>query len=184
MPDIQPSAQIRGVARVRLTPFQDERGRFVETFRKEWFPERGWTDVQTNRSDSRRGVLRGLHYHLRQIDYWIPAQGRLRVGLYDLRRGSPTRGRAEVLELDAADPCGLFVPVGVAHGFLALTDATLNYIVDAYYDATDELGVAWNDPVMGIDWGTEDPVLSPRDRGNPLLAAIPEDALPLWPGKD
>lgn len=178
MPDIRPSDRIRGVRRVRLTPFADERGSFVEIFRKEWFPERTWTDVQANRSDSRKDVLRGLHYHRHQVDYWIPVRGRFRVGLVDLRRGSPTRGSTEMLELDAGQPAGLFIPVGVAHGFLALTDATLHYIVDGYYDATDEHGVAWNDPDLGIDWDIERPVLSPRDQGNPRLHAISEDVLP------
>ena len=121
----------------------------------------------------------GLHFHRHQVDYWYPVSGQLRVGLYDLRRKSSTRGAVEVMEMTADDPVGLFVPVGVAHGFIALTDASLAYVVDSYYDGSDEHGIAWNDPEIGINWGVEDPILSPRDLANPRLrdlrtAVIPE----------
>ncbi len=130
MTEIVPSTQIAGVKFAVLKPFADERGRFMETFRKEWFPERTWEIVQTNRSDSRAGVLRGLHYHFRQVDYWYVPAGRVRAGLADLRRSSPTFGRAELVDLGDDNQMGLFIPPGVAHGFLALTDATLTYLVD------------------------------------------------------
>ncbi len=182
MIEIRESSRIRGVKFAVLKPFSDERGRFLETFRREWFPERNWEAVQGNRSDSREGVLRGLHYHRRQIDYWVPMAGRIRIALVDIRRGSPTRGGREVIDLDEQEPMGVFVPVGVAHGFLALTDCTLAYVVDNYYDGDDELGVAWNDPDLGVPWGIDAPILSGRDRGNPLLRAIPEGELPEWEG--
>ena len=86
MPTITEFSAIPGVLLVELRPFADERGRFTETFRKEWFPQRAWSNVQSNRSDSRAGVLRGLHYHFHQVDYWYLAAGRIRVGLADLRR--------------------------------------------------------------------------------------------------
>jgi dTDP-4-dehydrorhamnose 3,5-epimerase len=76
------------------------------------------------------------------------------------------------------DQLGLFIPIGVAHGFLALTDATLTYVVDNYYDGRDEFGVAWNDPDLGLDWGTSTPTISPRDQANPRLRDIPAAALP------
>jgi len=182
MIEIRESSRIRGVKLAILKPFADERGRFLETFRREWFPERGWEAVQANRSDSREGVLRGLHYHRRQIDYWVPMAGRMRIALADIRRGSPTRGAVEVLELDEREPMGVFVPVGVAHGFLALTDSTLAYVVDNYYDGDDELGVAWNDSDLAVPWGTTAPVLSERDRDNRRLRDIPEAELVEWEG--
>ena len=80
MPDIRESAVIAGVQIVELRPFSDPRGRFIETFRKEWFPQRSWDVIQTNRSDSKANVLRGLHYHYEQVDYWYVANGRLRAG--------------------------------------------------------------------------------------------------------
>ncbi len=178
MAEIVASTRIAGVKFARLTAFVDERGRFIETFRREWFPEREWSEIQGNRSDSRKGVLRGLHYHLNQIDYWYPAMGRIRVGLVDLRRGSSTRGAVETLEVGGDDPLGIYVPVGVAHGFLALTDSTLTYVVDRYYDASDEYGVAWNDPGIGLDWGIADPLLSPRDMKNPRLDQMDSALLP------
>jgi dTDP-4-dehydrorhamnose 3,5-epimerase len=66
----------------------------------------------------------------------------------------------------------VFIPPGVAHGFAALTDMTITYLVDGYYNPADELGVAWNDPAVQADWGVTDPVLSARDRQNPRRAAI------------
>ena len=84
MTEIVESGHIAGLKIARLTAFGDERGRFLETFRKDWFPERSWEIVQTNRSDSRAGVLRGLHYHFQQVDYWYVPRGRIRVGLADL----------------------------------------------------------------------------------------------------
>jgi dTDP-4-dehydrorhamnose 3,5-epimerase len=175
---VRESERIAGVKIVSLTEFADERGRFLETFRRSWFPERTWDHVQANRSDSRKDVLRGLHFHHHQVDYWYLVGGRIRVGLHDLRRSSPTRGASETLVMGMDDPVGVFVPVGVAHGFLALEDSTLTYLVDEYYDASDEHGVAWNDPDVGIDWGIDEPLLSARDVANPRLREIPEDALP------
>jgi dTDP-4-dehydrorhamnose 3,5-epimerase len=66
----------------------------------------------------------------------------------------------------------------VAHGFYALTDITLTYLVNNYYDGTDELGVAWDEPAFGLDWGVSEPMLSARDLQNPRLADIPRARLP------
>ncbi len=178
MTEIVASPVIPGVKQVHFRVFGDARGQFMETFRKEWFPERTWDIVQANRSISAAGVLRGLHYHHHQVDYWQVVAGTIRVGLADLRRASPAFGCTQVVELSAANPGGLFIPIGVAHGFLALDDAMLLYLVDNYYNGRDELGVAWDDPDLGIGWGVHAPLLSDRDRANPHLAAIPTSALP------
>jgi dTDP-4-dehydrorhamnose 3,5-epimerase len=178
MAEIIESSRIAGVKIVRLKVFRDERGRFLETFRKEWFPERTWSIVQTNRSDSRAGVLRGLHYHFRQVDYWYVAQGRIRVGLADLRKDSPTFGASETVEMGEQNEYGLYIPSGVAHGFYALTDATLIYLVDNYYDGGDEFGVAWDDPDLAVPWNVRTPILSARDRANPRLQEIPAEQRP------
>ncbi len=104
MTTIVESERIQGVKFARLVAHGDERGRFLETFRKAWFPERSWELVQTNRSDSSAGVLRGLHYHFHQVDYWYAPRGRIRVGLADLRRSSPTFRASQVIEIgDGAD---------------------------------------------------------------------------------
>lgn len=176
---IQPSEHISGVYTVPIHKFSDERGRFMETFRREWFPWVNWDKVQNNRSDSRAGVLRGLHYHHKQIDYWYVVHGTIRVGLVDLRPHSSTHKAVEMLEIGDKNNIGVFVPVGVAHGFLALTDCTLMYLVNAYYDnGSDEHGVAWNDPDIAMPWGVKTPLLSPRDAQNPVLRDIPEEDLP------
>jgi len=178
MAEIIESNRIAGVKFVRLQVWADDRGHFLETFRREWFPERSWEIVQTNCSYSKAGVLRGLHYHFRQVDYWFVPQGTIRVGLADLRRSSPTWGVSQTVEIGDQNPLGVFIPIGVAHGFVALTNATMTYLVDNYYDGTDEHGVAWNDPDLGVDWGVRDPILSPRDRQNPRLKDISADQLP------
>jgi len=179
MPTFIESERIPGVLAVELKSFGDERGRFTETFRKEWFPQREWDRVQTNRSDSRAGVLRGLHYHFNQVDYWYLLSGRIRVGLADLRPSSPGYRLTDTIDLDAADNRGVYIPVGVAHGFLALSDVTLFYIVDNYYDGSDEHGLAWDDPDIVVPWRLERaPVLSGRDAANPRFRDIPVDKLP------
>ena len=174
-----PLAAIAGVMTVRLHAIGDERGRFMETFRAEWFPQADWTRLQGNRSDSAAGVLRGLHYHFKQVDYWYATRGRIRVGLMDLRRSSATFLRGASLEIGEDNPLGVFIPEGVAHGFAAMTDCTLMYIVNNYYDGgKDEYGIAWDDPQAAIDWGIDSPALSARDRRNPRIADMPESALP------
>ncbi len=175
----QASTMIEGVYTVPIRVFEDERGRFMETFRREWFPWINWDKLQGNRSDSKVNVLRGLHYHHYQIDYWYVPNGTIRVGMVDLRPSSPTYMATMTMEIGEASNTGVFVPVGVAHGFVALTDATLTYLVNNYYDGgADERGVAWNDPDINLDWGIEQPLLSPRDQENRFLKDIPADELP------
>jgi dTDP-4-dehydrorhamnose 3,5-epimerase len=175
---IQESSLIKDVQLATLNPFGDERGRFMEMFRKEWFPQRSWQIIQMNRSDSKAGALRGLHYHFNQVDYWCVVNGQIRAGLFDLRPNSPSYGTAQTVEMGQENQVGLFIPVGVAHGFVALTDVTLIYIVDNYYTGADEYGVAWNDPDIAIPWGVTSPFISPRDAANPFLKQIPADKLP------
>ena len=181
MPELIASSFIDGVVIVRPDVHGDQRGRFVETYRRSWFPG-GREMVQGNRSEKQAGALVGLHFHLGQADYWYVLQGRARVVLHDLRQGSPTDGATEVLELDGDDDQGVYIPPGVAHGFAAHTDLLLTYLVDNYYDASDEHGLAWDDPEVAADWGVSDPILSARDRANPRRAEIPADIRPLFAG--
>ena len=170
---IQPMPRIAGVQHVALRAAEDERGVFQETFRRSWFPKVDWSELQQNHSRSRAGVLRGLHFHRQQLDYWFPASGRLRVGLVDLRRQSPTFRAGATLELDAAAPSGLLIPQGVAHGFYALTDCVLLYIVNRdYRGADDEFGLAWDDATFALEWGAGAPLLSERDQNNPNFAEL------------
>ncbi len=164
---------IDGVRIVTRDVYGDLRGRFCEIFRTGSMPE---TFVQCNHSRSAAGVLRGLHYHRHQADLWYVPAGRAQVGLADLRRrgGTPV---TETFVLDAAEPTTVFIPSGVAHGYLALTELDVIYWVTSEYDPSDEHGVAWNDPTLAIPWRIDaEPVLSERDAKNPNLdwELIPE----------
>jgi dTDP-4-dehydrorhamnose 3,5-epimerase len=179
MATVAESAVIAGVHIVSPQVFADPRGCFVETYRREWIPS-GREMIQGNRGDRQAGTVVGLHYHLHQADYWYVPFGMARVVLHDLREGSPTDGATEVIDLGSKpgtagadhDHRGIFIPPGVAHGFGALTDLTITYLVDGYYNPADELGVAWDDPAIGADWGIPEPILSDRDRGNPRRADL------------
>lgn len=151
--------RIEGVVVTPVERHEDERGFFSEIAR--------FGDYrQANHSHSRRGVLRGLHYHLTQADLWYVVRGTAQVALADLRGDEPV---VETLTVGESSPCTIYIPPRVAHGFLALTDVDLVYLVTAEYDASDEHGVAWDDPSLAIPWEVEDPILSERDRSNPRL---------------
>jgi dTDP-4-dehydrorhamnose 3,5-epimerase len=162
---------IAGLWIVEPEGHEDDRGRFYETYRRSWFPL-GREMVQGNRSDKSAGALVGLHYHLHQADYWLCTRGTARVVLHDLRQGSSTERATQVLEISEHDCRGVFIPPGVAHGFASLTDVTLTYLVDSYYNPEDELGVAWDDPEVAADWGVTNPILSARDQSNPWRVDI------------
>ena len=83
-----------------------------------------------------------------------------------------------LLDLGEQNALGVFIPPGVAHGFAALADMTLTYLVDGYYNPADELGVAWDDPEIGADWGVTAPVVSDRDRANPRRSDVPSPLRP------
>ncbi|MCU1498943.1 MAG: dTDP-4-dehydrorhamnose 3,5-epimerase-like enzyme [Acidimicrobiales bacterium] len=177
MAEITPSDRIDGVHLVTPAVHGDERGYFVETYRRNWFPA-GREMVQANRAERSAGAVVGLHYHLHQSDYWYVVGGHARVVLHDLRAGGPTDGATLALDLGEVgggphNHLGVYIPPGVAHGFASVTDLTLTYLVDGYYNPADELGVAWDDPAIGADWGVADPVLSDRDRANPRRDALP-----------
>jgi dTDP-4-dehydrorhamnose 3,5-epimerase len=173
-----------GIAGVRLLALErhpDHRGWFAEDYRRSWLP--GAREmVQGNVSFSRAGVLRGLHFHRAQADWWTVLSGCAFVGLYDLRAGSPTQGTGLGLRLDADEELrGLYIPAGVAHGFYAERDLLLHYLVDAEHTGADEHGVAWDDPALGIAWPDASPVTSERDRSNPPLAEVLRDPPPYAP---
>jgi dTDP-4-dehydrorhamnose 3,5-epimerase len=156
---------IGGVMYQRLQAHGDERGRFTEIFRARAFPDQL---LQANHSVSQAGVLRGLHYHHNQADLWYVVSGRAQVALADLRPGGDSIRTATVV-LEGESPANLYIPPGVAHGFLALTELNLIYWVTQEYDGSDEYGVAWNDERLSIPWENDAPILSERDAGNPKL---------------
>lgn len=166
--------------------FGDERGWFSESWNARAFAEAGLPIhfVQDNHSRSVRGILRGLHYQVRQTQDKLV---RCTVGAVfdvavDVRRGSPTFGRWAGVELSAANKRQLWVPKGYAHGFLTLSEvAEVQYKVTDYWAKDHERGIRWDDPALGIAWpdlGTP-PSLNARDAGFPRLAAVPSgDLLP------
>jgi dTDP-4-dehydrorhamnose 3,5-epimerase len=158
--------------------FGDSRGFFLESWNRRTFADLGLNPdfVQDNQSRSAKGVLRGLHYQLRQPQGKLVRviQGAVFDVAVDIRRSSPTFGRWEGVELSAENQRMLWIPPGFAHGFLVLSDlADFCYKATAYYAPEDERCIQWNDPEIGIRWPLDgEPTLSPKDRaGTPLLAA-------------
>ncbi len=146
------------IRQIPLRRFEDARGWFLELRRESWLPKR---TLQTNLSFSRRGVIRGLHYHERgQDDLFACLQGTARVVVLD-------RDTGETFTADIGDdnPVALYIPGVLAHGFEALTDLLFAYHVTEEYDPSDpdEHGVAWDDPRVKHLWSTQSPILSPRD---------------------
>ena len=183
MPELIPSKVIDDVVLVRPDVHGDERGRFVETYRRSWFPDRPEM-IQGNRSEKQAGAVVGLHFHLHQADYWYALRGKVRVVLHDLRVGSRTDGATEVIDLDGDVDQGVYIPPGVAHGFASLTDILLTYLVDNYYDDSDEHGLAWDDPAgrgrLGrhrpdpLQAGPEQPAPRRHPRRTSGLACLPD----------
>jgi dTDP-4-dehydrorhamnose 3,5-epimerase len=159
----------------------DERGFFCETYRRQWHGEIGIPEndsfVQDNHSRSSRGVLRGMHF---QVGDGVAklvrcARGRIFDVGVDLRRGSPTYGQWDGVELDDESMRALYVPVGFAHGFCALSDVVdVMYKQSAYHDAAIERGIAFDDPDVGIEWPLPagELIVSEKDRRAPRLAEI------------
>lgn len=178
MTEIVESKVIAGLQHVHFEPFTDGRGVFRETFRMEWFPQVDWQRMQANRSDSAANVLRGLHFHHHQFDYWLTPRGEIRVALCDLRGSAASFKAVEMVEMSGECMHGLLIPPGVAHGFVTLTEATVNYIVSNYYDGADEHGVAWDDPELAVPWGVENALISSRDVSNPRFRDLSTGLLP------
>jgi len=160
----------------------DERGFFMETFRADaWAAEGVPTDfVQDNHSRSKRGTLRGIHFqtHPGQAKLVRVARGSVLDVIVDLRRGSPTFGEWEAVELDDERALQLFIPIGFGHGFCVLSEvADFVYKVTSYFDPATETGFRYDDPDVGIEWPDIELLYSERDRSAPLLAEI-ADTLP------
>lgn len=168
--------EIPAVLRVEPTVHRDDRGFFLESWRRSAFRDGGIDAefVQDNRARSTRGVLRGLHYQLPPA-----AQGKL-VGVtrgevfdvaVDLRHGSPTFGGWVGTRLTEENHHMLWVPPGFAHGYCVLSEmAEVAYKVTAEYAPALDRGIRWDDPEVGVEWPVAEPVLSDKDRTLPLLA--------------
>jgi dTDP-4-dehydrorhamnose 3,5-epimerase len=175
------STDISGCFEIRTKCYKDARGWFYESYQKQQFDEAlGYAVdfVQDNTSLSGKHVLRGLHY---QRDQWAQSKlvhvvrGRVLDVIVDLRPESPSFKKTLILELSGGDGQMLFIPKGLAHGFLSLEDQTVFcYKCDAYYHPEAEAGIRFNDPELNIDWGIPEAniTLSDKDLQLPFLKDI------------
>jgi dTDP-4-dehydrorhamnose 3,5-epimerase len=170
-------AGIPDVVIIEPDVYRDGRGFFMETYNARQYGEAGIevTFVQDNHSRSAGATVRGLHAQHRH------PQGKLvRVVLgeifdvaVDIRRGSPTFGRWVSVHLSAGNARQCYIPPGFAHGFCVTSDvAEVEYKCTDFYDPGGELGVAWNDPDIGIEWPLAEPVLSGKDAAAPRLRDV------------
>ena len=174
---------IEGVFILEPKLFGDARGFFMESYNRRVFAEATGVDpdfVQDNQSRSRKGVLRGLHYQIEQPQGKLVrvTQGAVFDVAVDIRKNSPTFGRWAGVELTGENHRQFWVPAGLAHGFVVLSDtADFLYKTTDYYAPQHERCIAWNDPDIGIEWplaahGISEPLLSDKDRqGLPLSQA-------------
>ena len=174
--------KIDGVALIEPNVIGDERGFFVETFRRSMFEELGIRGefVQDNQSRSKYGIARGMHFQINRGAAKLVRCGRGAIYdvVVDLRKGSPTYGEWEGFELTDENAHIVYVPAGFGHGFCTLSDfADVMYKQDAYYLGETERGIKFDDPDVGIDWPipTSELQVSERDANAPLLSEIADE---------
>jgi len=178
------STPLEGLLLIEPRCFQDERGFFLETYQRERYRGAGIMDefVQDNQSRSSKGVLRGMHFTLRQPQAQIVTviRGRVFDAGVDLRSASPTFGKWFGAELsDAGGPRQIYMPPGFAHGFFVLSEwADLHYKCSQIYDASDEGGLLWSDSEIGIQWPAGEVRVGERDGNYPQLRNLGPQQLP------
>lgn len=168
---------IEGLYVIEPTLFGDHRGYFMETYNEKDFTEAGIDVkfVQDNESKSKKGVLRGLHFQKKNPQGKLVRvlEGEVFDVAVDLRANSKTYGKWFGVVLSAEKHNQFYIPEGFAHGFYVLSDtATFCYKCTRLYDPTDEGGLMWNDPDIGIDWGIKEGdeiLLSDKDKNHPSL---------------
>ncbi|RMF59153.1 MAG: dTDP-4-dehydrorhamnose 3,5-epimerase [Calditrichaeota bacterium] len=176
--------RLQGVMIVEPAVYRDERGFFLETFHGQKYAAEGLPErfVQDNHSHSKQGVLRGLHYQLKQpqgkLIYVV--QGEIFDVAVDIRKESPDFGKWVGVILSSENKRQLYIPPGYAHGFYVLSEtADVIYKCTDFYAPKDEYGLLWSDPQIGIDWPIQKgPLLSEKDRHYPTLATIRRELLP------
>ena len=163
----------------------DERGFFMESYSRDRYAEAGVPGefVQDNVSLSARGILRGLHlqHPNAQGKLCFVLEGEVFDVAVDVRIGSPTFGQWDGLMLSSENKRQLYIPPGFAHGFCVISERALfSYKCTDFYAAGSEVGVAWDDPEIGIEWPIQSPQLSGKDQQNRRLRDIPVDTLPRY----
>jgi len=177
MPFIFEDTCLPGVKIVTPRVFPDGRGSFLESYKRSDFVKAGIDAdfLQDNHSKSAGGVIRGLHYQkapYAQAKLLRVVAGTIYDVVVDLRKGSPAYGKWLGVELSSENCKMIYVPVGFAHGFSAISESVeILYKVSAEYCKAAEAGIIWNDPALGIDWRLENPILSEKDAVLPPLSA-------------
>jgi dTDP-4-dehydrorhamnose 3,5-epimerase len=169
--------ELEGVVLCEPKVFEDERGYFTEIFKKEEldnYLDRKINFIQDNEAKSTFGVLRGLHYQIKNSQSKLirVIQGEILDVVVDVRKGSSAFGKSISVVLNDRNKHSLFVPRGFAHGYVVLSEsAVVNYKVDNLYSPKDERGVCFNDAELQIDWRLQQKkiILSEKDKVNPLL---------------
>ena len=174
-----------GVWELRPKVLRDARGFFMETYHQNKFAELGIGDffVQDNHSRSVKDTVRGLHYqlHRAQAKLCRVVEGEALDIAVDIRLDSPHFGKWTSVLLSAKEQNQVYIPVGFAHGFLALTESVqFLYKCSDFYDPMDEHGLLWNDPDLNIAWGIVRPMVSEKDASYSKLAEIPRTLLPRY----
>jgi dTDP-4-dehydrorhamnose 3,5-epimerase len=177
------TTKIPGLVIIDPAVHGDERGFFMESYSRDRYAEAGLPRefVQDNLSLSANGILRGLHlqHPNGQGKLCSVLEGEVFDVAVDVRVGSPTFGQWESVVLSADNKRQFYIPPGFAHGFCVLSERALfSYKCTGLWVAKDELGVAWDDPAIGIEWPIEAPKLSEKDLRNPRLEDIAGDRLP------
>jgi dTDP-4-dehydrorhamnose 3,5-epimerase len=172
---------LSGLLLLRPRIFGDERGHFLETFNQRAFNALLGEEisfVQDNESVSAKDVLRGLHLQVppyQQGKLVHVVRGAVLDVCLDIRPESPTFGEHYKVRLDAANKDLLWIPPGFAHGFVSLADDTIfAYKCTAYYHPASERTILWNDPELAIDWGVDQPLISPKDLNGGTFRSIME----------
>lgn len=176
--------ELEGVLVIEPQVHRDDRGFFAETYHAARYAAAGVdaTFVQDNHSRSVQGTLRGMHAQLErpQAKLLRVLRGAIYDVVVDVRRGSPTFKRWIGVELSDENFRQIYVPIGFAHGFCVLSDvAEVEYKCSDVYQAGDELGLAWDDPEIGVRWPVAEPLLSAKDRQGTRLAGL-LDRLPVY----
>ncbi len=179
------STPLPGVILIKPRIFRDERGFFLETYHQKKFSEGGLevSFVQDNHVLSQKGALRGLHAQRSKPQGKLirVVEGEIFDVAVDIRRGSPTFGKWFGAKLSAESLHQLYIPPDFAHGYCVLSERSqVEYKCTDFYDPTDEIGIRWDDPKIGIDWPLKDPILSKKDAALPSLAEL-QDRLPSYP---
>jgi dTDP-4-dehydrorhamnose 3,5-epimerase len=172
-----------GVILIEPDVYRDPRGFFLESYHQGKYSEAGIPErfVQDNHSHSGQGTLRGLHAQRKQPQGKLvrAVRGEMFDVAVDIRRGSPSFGKWVGFVLSGENFRQLYIPPGFAHGFCVLSDRVdVEYKCTDFYDAANEIAIAWNDPDLGIDWPLKNPTLSAKDGAAPRLAEV-MDRLPL-----